>query len=390
MSRAIAIRLATTFYSLHGLPKLRCVVTEREGPHWHHLDENTKNWDYRNIVPLDASLNSSYETRRNKKIEFELEPSQLESIGYKHYKAGYYAQGYACARIGSFLMSPPTHRKDIPLTFRLDPSKSLVFASLALLQLRAISALPLAIDTLQRNIIPILENSLDKKNNITKHAASRVLIEIGSYYRDFACPEEALNCCNVADNLLSDLNNVETEKSRLIQHRGITLSGMGDIDVGLKHLDKSIENENSSYRITEGYGNYLLWRARLELATLKPNFDYCDKLIKDIISLQKKGVISMWTFAEGIWTSAEIDFRNNRKSKSMEKLEYGNSLFLRSGIIPTAVLPIESTLNFKERYPKDMFIIPRNPYNLRLFHEDAQKVISLIRKLNQFKKLSTP
>ena len=102
-----AKRLARQFYAVGPSLVVRCVVTANMRPNWHHLDEaKPRWWDYRNIVPITGDLNDAIDKRQHRYLPTELWPGTLEDKGREHFRYWRFAHGYACARLGSFLMMP--------------------------------------------------------------------------------------------------------------------------------------------------------------------------------------------------------------------------------------------------------------------------------------------
>jgi hypothetical protein len=367
-----ALRMARAFYSERGV-QVKCVVTEREEPQWHHLDEaNPRRWRYTNLIPLDGSLNQLLDKRKHRYLPLELQPTFLEARGFEHYRRGKFVQGYACDRLGSYLMYPP--RGDVPIGIRPDPSKALEFASYALLNLRPISALECAIDTLQLNVVPILRSPVP----LSRRSVAHVVVEIDSYYRDYGAPREGIECCDLATRLLAADPALVAAATRVIQHKGIALAAMGEATVSSWFLERSKEALGTGVLYEEGYGNYALWKARLNLNSTRPDLDYCRELIRSIYDLQQKGRTAIWTFAEAVWTHAEIESMNGRQSRSNDQVLHGRDLFVRSGVVPTAILTPKSARRFKEKYPRELYVLPRSPRALREFRGIAQQAVALI------------
>jgi hypothetical protein len=308
-----AVKTAKSFYAGPHVSDLRCVVTDKERPHWHHLDEvQPRWWQYTNIVPLDAGLNEALDKRKHRGLPFDLQPGVLEAKGLNHYRNGRFAQGYACDRLGSYLMCPP--RGDVPLGEALNPSRSLEFAAYALLQLSATSALSLAIDTVDRSILRILNIPC----RVSIRSATRVLIEIESFCRNFGALNEALRCCNLSDRLLSFDGSSAPDKARLTQHKGIILAAIGDKHAAKRAYDEARRQLEGDANYTDGHGNDALWRARELLHSPKPDLDLCKELLRQVDKEYQSGRLGLWAYAEAVWTRAELFHRVGDKSRAQQ------------------------------------------------------------------------
>jgi hypothetical protein len=147
------------------------VVTGEPRPNWHHLDEaKPRWWDYRNIVPITWDLNNAIDKRQHRLLPTALWPPTLEDKCREHFRRWRFAQGYACARLGSFLMMPTRH--DAALEFGRDPDLAIAFCASALVNLRPISALPLAVDTLERSVLRIVQDT-ELRSKISSQTKAR-------------------------------------------------------------------------------------------------------------------------------------------------------------------------------------------------------------------------
>ena len=222
-----AVKDASYFYCRSPLfvRDVRCVVTGSNDPQWHHIDEIHSNWNCFNIIPLSGDLNQQLDKRRYRSLPVHLQPEVLQAIELDHYRRGEFAQGYACARLGASLAVP--RRGDVALGQSLDPNLALEFCASALLNLRPISAIPFAIDTLELGILPILRVH---RSLVTCSAAARLIIELEVYFRDYGLYGEAIRWNDLAEHYLNHENHPDLQglRARAKQHRAITLMATGD------------------------------------------------------------------------------------------------------------------------------------------------------------------
>ena len=369
-----AIRKASHFYSQPlSLQELSCVVTGRQDPNWHHVDEVRTNWEYVNIIPLDASLNQQLDKRAHRPLPRELEPASLEATAIDHYRRGRFAQGYACARLGAFLTVPL--RGDVALGHPHDPNRALAFCASALLNLRPISAVPFAIDTLERNVLPILNAH---RSSITQATAARLVIELDVYFRDYGLYSDAIRWSHLADQYLNDVQDpyLKGLKARAMQHRAIALMATGS-QSSLVLLNEASEIDRGQVYV-EGVATDILWRARNILSGRHSNIDEARRLVKRLYKMKEQKQIAPWTYAEALWTDAEWNLTTGYSSRAYDIVALGRDVFQSAGIVPTAVLSPQCVQSFKEKYPRDLYVSPRKPEGLGKLPTLAQQVLALL------------
>jgi len=370
-----AVKLASSFYGRpQSLGEVSCVVTESQDPNWHHLDEaRPRWWHYLNIVPLVAHLNQKLDKRAYRYLPVELEPGPLESKAIEHYRRGRFAQGYACARLGAFLALPP--RGDRTLGRPHDPDRALWFCASALLSLRPISAVPFAIDTLNRNVIPILESH---QSSITPLTAARLIIELGVYLRDYGLYSDAIRCSHLASQYFSDMDNpVERGlRARIAQHGAISAMATRSPS-SLDLLDEARAIDGGQLYV-EGRANDALWRARHILSGSHSDVDESRDLIKYLYRMKEQKQVAPWTYAEALWTDAEWNLTTGNSSRAYEIVAHGRDLFQNAGIVPTAVLSPHCVQSFKEKYPRDLYVSPRRPEGLGNLPLLTQRILAML------------
>lgn len=358
---------------------LLCVLTDEERPDWHHLDEKKpKWWHFLNIIPIARSLNDQLDKRESWGLPLDLQPDILRAKARDHYMNARYPQGYACARLGSFLMMPS--RKDSAAGYGLDPDKSLEFSAYALINLRPISAIPFAIDTLRRNVLPILKDPANRIR-IESRTKAMLAIELGPYFRDNGIADQAIVCCQLAEYYLRNLQTVTDEKlrARVVQHEAFSYAALGDFVSASEWLDRAREEFEDSSVYPEGPGNDILYRVRLILQQPNPDLDQCKELIQNVYKIEKKkALVSRWTIAEVYWTDSEHNLSRGRRKRAFEVVRRGNELFSEVGIVPTAVLAPTAVQEYREKYPSEMYVLPRQPKAVAEFVPFASKAIEYL------------
>jgi hypothetical protein len=132
-----------------------CILTGESDAVWYHLDgnNNMEAHTFDNIIPISRNLLVKVRNDDYVPTDFRRTPECLQPIAKIHYRLGNFAQGYACSRLGAFLtgtLHPELEIKSI------NPELAIDFCSDALINLRSISQVPLAIDTLY-NALPIFQ-----------------------------------------------------------------------------------------------------------------------------------------------------------------------------------------------------------------------------------------
>lgn len=370
-----AIKKASYFYSPppRSLLNVSCVVTGKRRPDWHHLDEDRTNWTYANIIPLDRSLNDQLDKRASRGLPPELYPGSLDVTALDHYRQAHFAQGYGCARLGAFLAVPP--RGDFALGHPHDPNQALAFCASALLNLRPISAVLLAIDTLERSVLPILKVH---RSSVTRITAARLVMELEVYFRDYGLYSEAIRLSHLAEQYLNDARDLRLEglKARVMQHRAIALMATRS-PLSLPLLNEASEIDHRHVYV-EGLATDILWRARDILSRSRTNIDEARHLIRRIYKMNERKQVAPWTWAETLWTDAEWNLTTRSSKRAYDIVAWGRDVFYNAGIVPTAVLSPTCVRAFSEKYPRDLYVSPRKPEGLLKFPALAKQVLALL------------
>jgi hypothetical protein len=375
-----AIKDAGYFYSRSlFLRDVKCVVTGLPDPQWHHLDEIHRNWSCFNIIPLNGDLNQKLDKRQHRSLPLELQPAVLKAIEKDHYRHGEFAQGYACARLGASLAVP--RRGDVELGQSLDPNVALAFCASALLNLRPISAIPFAIDTMERGVLPILSAH---RSLITRVSAARLIIELEVYFRDYGLYGDAIRWNDLVDDYVNDdvkYADRQGFRARAKQHRAITLMATGD-QSPLVLMNEAAEIDGGQAYV-DGQPNDLLWKARYILERRTGDIDEARDLIKKLYILEEQKRVAPWTFAEALLTDAEWHLTTDKRSKADEIVARGQEAFQTIGIVPIAILAPRCVRSFRKRYPQHLYVSPRRPHDLGRFRALALKVLEYLPTLER-------
>lgn len=126
--------------------------------------------------------------------------------------------------------------------------------------------------------------------------------------------------------------------------------------------------------------NLNLWTARLILAGEHPDLDEARGKVREVYAYESNKIrVPRWTLAEVLWTDAEAKLLRNRKTKALDVAVRGNELFVQAGVVPTAVLAPNFVRKFDQKYPKDIYVVPRNATKLGSFKKEADEVLEILR-----------
>jgi hypothetical protein len=208
----------------------RCVLNlthDKQQCDWHHLDEDDENNPrIGNLVPLSRNLNQAIETARNSRshhLTEDLNTGRIRDAAFVSWKAGRFAHSYGANRLGSFLEK----------NYRNNPSQSLLFATEALHGLRPLSAQEYAIDTINRNILPLVSDP-HYSLRLTNDSLAALCKEIASWFLDSEDYREfnkwkKLGRRFAAVSLTTDSDTSAIIRARLLQHHGFTLYQVGNL-----------------------------------------------------------------------------------------------------------------------------------------------------------------
>lgn len=377
MSISDNVRIANQFYSDkdHSIG-VRCILTRLPTRSYFSLNKMVSDRNhYANIIPLDKDIIFALNKRTIYKLPFDtrlkLQPEIIAVLAREYFNSGEFSQGYACARLGAYLLS-------LYEEYGRDLNSALSFCADALINLRPISGLAFAVDTLSRNIIPILNLDIPF-GNIEPSTIAKLLIEIGSYFRDYGDLNRALRFSNLAKDFLEDERpsiSIKRLQTRIFQHQGIAYSGIGDFSKAEENYAIA-RNRLADSDYPQGSSNDKLWLARVTLAqTDNPDLDFVSELIKDIYEQNETKLVSPWTMAEALWTEAEMSLLSGKWKQSADHINLGIKYFSDAKIIPTAILAPKAVDKYYEKYPPNssIYIYPRSRKALSIFTLLADKV----------------
>ncbi len=372
-----ARRIAGKFYAQctkTGQRVVRCVVTGKPNPDWHHLDEQKPRYHhYVNIIPLNRQLNGDIDTRAFRPLPTDLTWQALDCKAKGHFDEADYAQAYGCSRLGAFLYRP----SNLSGSSR---NRSLEFCANALLNLRPKSAVSLAVDTIRRSVLPLLEDE-PSPQPVSGLIKARLAMEIGAYFCDYDQATRALECCDIAEKLLDDCGPGKDEKllTRIYQRRYIVFASLRRFKIAALWSQNVREREDIS-GYPEGTPNDLLWRANIHVAREKPDLEHATDHIRKLYQMEKKGSVTAWTMAEALWIDADANLIRRRKRKALEFADRAIKCFSYAGIVPTAVLQPKSLEKYYEQYPPDpeLYLAPRKPGDLIEFGAVATRALRRI------------
>lgn len=368
-----------------GVRQLRCVVTGSVHPDLHHLDEaESKYWHINNVVPIEARLNKAIEHRQSWEHARELYPDTLSDTAIDHFHNTRLSHAYACNRLGAFICVP--HNRGTFPHIGEDSDKGLALSANALINLRALSCVALAEDTLDRSVLHILKNDR-LRHGVTETTKAMLATEIGSYFRDFAEPPEfallgsALQWCDIAESLIRACTSKSADRIRvrLCQHRAIAYQRLGNVE--LQEYWWSISNEKKDVGYPEGTANEDMYAASRVIHGSSKDLAEGKHLLSKIYAAADTMTVAPWTLAHAYWLEADEKLYSH-VSDAEEITMNGLRLFREYDIVPSRMVPQESLQKMQNKYPRDkeLFFSPRRECQLERFGDLADEVLHWIQK----------
>ncbi len=306
----------------------RCVITGEENMDmcdWHHLDENRDNNPLKgNLVPLktDLHMGGLHRSKRSHGYSSKLKYSTFEDAALVFWSKGDFPLCYGANRLGSF----------IAITHGNNPNNALHFATEALHALRPLWELPLAYDTVNRNILHIItHNTLFSK--LSAFILAQLSKEIASWFQCCRNHKEFFKWKSLGDILNSTVDftvqDVPTLSARLIQHEGIIDFQKGDMDAAQKKIsyanDQMVDLRykhgipinyqfllrialNANKRGITNTAGRLLSRIERDFGEIKPNKAWFPGQTR----------LEFWTGVGLLIIKAEIEYRKNNIDYAME------------------------------------------------------------------------
>lgn len=240
----------------------------------HHLNERAKDsesWFFENLIPICPHDNDEIDESRkslNPRVSnVDLDPGSLLARSRAVYGDGEVARAYACARLCSFIAWPPGRPgwKDPDA----DPNLTVEAATQCLLCLRIVDpkdAVPLAIDTLHRSILPRLA-SPQVKRHLIDPTLFGLAVAAGAFHKDYGDYVTAAGYFGLAEQYLLRVSNAtlglakaQFENHRLINDVMRLESGFS----GPQDTNAARDRVGSSEYVRQlgGKMNLLYWKLR--------------------------------------------------------------------------------------------------------------------------------
>lgn len=182
---------------------------EPEETHLHHLDERRKDetsWFFENLVPICGNINGEIETSRGA-CDFPqnaaCSPEALSGLSRISFGLGDALRSYATARLGSFLAAywtRPGWKRQRRFKLQVDRNPTVQLATQCILALRILNpgdAVPLALDTLDRSIVPHLREGR-RSSSLSNETLFEICVAAGAFHRDYGDAFSSLAYFNLA------------------------------------------------------------------------------------------------------------------------------------------------------------------------------------------------
>lgn len=324
-----------------------CVVRsnnyQQHPAEWHHLDDNSKNDHFANIVPIHRQLNTWCRDVHNElKIDAhlirlptsELRPDILQSSAIVHFADWNIPRAYGCARLASFVAR---RYLDWPIEVRIE------YALQAAFYARHCRNYYLIYDVYVRDVIPDLYH-LD---SISSVLAASLFNELGDTFSDSGLACEA---CRMYEIALGFGKNAQQSRFRPFRFssrlrkstlvHGITNYDLISTKKNLKYsLDEAPNDECQETNVTNAlatvflhYGYNKEARDVLELLVMR----YKNKLIDGFGNLKPKPP-SAQTMVDlfQLYAASVAQTERRNQPKMLDAMKMAKHIRARSGVWPT-------------------------------------------------------
>jgi hypothetical protein len=140
------------------------------------------------------------------------------------------------------------------------------------------------------------------------------------------------------------------------------------------------EFRTTDFSYPEGNANVALWLSRTELSQDGADLDRVQERIRAVrLNEDNTTRVPRWTLAEVLWTEADMQLKQGHKKDGLDVAIRGTKLFSETDLVPTAVLAPDFVRKYRERYPKDLYVIPRQAARLQSFRHYATRVLRYLR-----------
>jgi tetratricopeptide (TPR) repeat protein len=287
-----------------------------------HIDDNSRNTVFENLLPLRSDLNQALSRSKEKSkpdLPDELQPISLSAKAMIHFRNGHYAAAYGCNRLGCHLAI--TRQNDYNLAVEL-----LAYC---------ISALrPISQKYLLRHVI-LLAPVIMKKSpeSIDPFWKAEFLERVGLVLCDFNKLDLSNQVQQVALKLYEKSSNspwrsdVELKKAAAIRRYAL-------VNFDSTTFDKLIEIEEIFQKRGDYTGEVITLHTK---AVLQFELKNDIKKTKDTLEKMKKlepKTNNPWVLAELHFLLGRIHILLGEKKKAKDEFEISRQLFLKHKIIP--------------------------------------------------------
>lgn len=344
------------FYEGHVTAPWRCVVSgEDTEVELHHLDETRSNSKTpQNFVPLLSSLNKNIDKRKTRALHESITAQGLQNLSAFHYSRGRYAYGYGCSILGATLAFNIPWAPKRPKAFYLLPENAILSSANALLNLRPLNRVDYAIYVLRTIVCPVVQM---RGEEIERPTRARLLMEIGSYFRDAGDHQTSMEFISLAHRILRNEPRSPRVKSlfaRLWHHEAICNIMIGKPSLASDCFRRAEEEMTIDYSV--GYANQALYEAQILLKQERPQYDSIRHLLKRIPIGSDPMWTTRWTQFEGRLTEAEADHLKGdeaSKKRAFDAVQDALDEFTKEGIFPTQATFPSVMYGFMRKYPTE-------------------------------------
>jgi len=299
----------------------RCIISENgANTDWHHLDENSSNTTFVNLIPISRDYNNLLE--RYRRIEAKADnwkgydpiffPEGLNNKSKHHFMRGDVALAYGCARLASWMC------RRYPSLFQKE--KSHIQYSLDAMNCARHSAMQnLMIDIIERDFIPYLQVSVSSIEKI------KILEEMAAIYQEYGLINEArelFDLINSNKNLISKEEQYLQEARFLRRLAIINIQEKRDIIDAVDKLNAADKYADSNKRVA--IQNALAW-TKMSTNNATNAIDFLNPIVDKVFTrdgLPDTLFVAPWNAIETLLTYyGALLMKEKRNAKAIKNVE---------------------------------------------------------------------
>jgi len=305
----------------------RCVISKNDAnTDWHHLDENSSNTTFVNLVPICRDYNNLLEQYRRFELKIDslkgcdpdFSPESIICKSRHYFLCGEVALAYGCARLASWMC------RRYSSLFQQEENH-IQYSLRAMYYARHSAKQNLMIDIIERDFIPYVQTSISSNEKI------QLLEEMASIYQEYGCNEKAKDLFDLINSKKISIctEGKYLQETRFLRRSAIIniqeISNISDALDKLKEADKYAKDSNTKV----GIMNAIAW-AKMSTNNAIPAIDILKPIIDKIFTqdgLPNTLLVAPWNAIETLLTYngalLMVEKKNQRIIKKIEnQLKY--------------------------------------------------------------------